>query len=486
MTELGLDIDEDILLRLEVKDLIRCKGVCKSWYSLISSGCFVKSQLNNNVRKKVDNNEIGDTRITALTCTSMCVGCCWTHRRHECQVVGSSNGLVCISRHNKDFLVVNPSTREVKEVRNAPEAYCVSGFGFDSSIDDYKVVIGFRNEHSKSYVFEVLTLKSNVWRSVYVELGYDDMFGNGILCNGAIHWASYQNNKKVIVSFHLSKEVFKEIPQPKLRRSDWKLGTMKDCLCIFASPNINCKKNEDIEIWVMRKYKVQQSWERKLPPPGYDTHKMIMHYFPQIDFFNRHVHIWLSEGSCAPVLVRSIEHSEDELHHRNAHIRLSMNSECNYNYDHHVFVKSLVSPHGSGSSNEERVKRKRPNVISPDGDGKSMKSRRESFASHNSDGGRAKSKRQSHISSDFDDGGRGVERTRRERERDSLVFHSSDGGRTKSKRQSHISSDSNDDGRRMERKRRERESESESLVFHSSDERRAKRKKAKPRIFLFQ
>nr|GFA02265.1 hypothetical protein [Tanacetum cinerariifolium] len=134
MIELGLDIDEDILLRLEVKDLICCKGVCKSWYSLISSGCFVKSQLNNNVRNKVDNNEIGDTRITALTCTSMCC----IDRRRECQVVGSSNGLVCISLNNKDFLIVNPSTCEVKELRNAPEAYCVSGFGFDSSIDDYK------------------------------------------------------------------------------------------------------------------------------------------------------------------------------------------------------------------------------------------------------------------------------------------------------------------------------------------------------------
>ncbi|GJU77802.1 putative F-box domain-containing protein [Tanacetum coccineum] len=313
------------------------------------------------------------------------------------------------------------------ELLNGGVSGCI-GFRNDSSIDDYKVVIGFRNKHSKSYVFEVLTLKSNVWRSVYVESGYDDVFGNGILCNGAIHWASNRNNKKVIVSFHLSKEVFKEIPQPKLRRSDWKLRTMKDCLCIFASPNINCKKNEDIEIWVMRKYNVQESWERKLPPPGYDTHKMMMHYFPQMDFFNRHVHIWLSEGSCAPVLVRSIEHSEDELHHRNAHIRLSTNSECNYNYDHHVFVKSLVSPHGSVG--------------------------RESFVSHNSDGVRAKSKRQSHISSDSDDDGRRVERKRRETERESLEKR-----------------------RRMERKRRERESESESLVFHSSDERRAKRKK---------
>nr|GFB80036.1 F-box/kelch-repeat protein At3g06240-like [Tanacetum cinerariifolium] len=135
---------------------------------------------------------------------------CCIDRRRECQVVGSSNGLVCISLNNKDFLVVNPSTRKVKELRNAPEAYRVSGFSFDSSIDDYKVVIGFRNEHSKSYVFEVLTLKSNVWRSVYIESGYDILLGNGVLCNGAIHWASYRNNKKVIVSFHLSKESRRE------------------------------------------------------------------------------------------------------------------------------------------------------------------------------------------------------------------------------------------------------------------------------------
>ncbi|GJR04302.1 hypothetical protein Tco_0527286 [Tanacetum coccineum] len=95
---------------------------------------------------------------------------------------------------------------------------------------------------------------------------------------------------------------------------------MNDCLCVFASPNINCKKNEDVEIWVMRSYNVQESWERKLPP---------------------------LEGSGAPVLVRSIERPYN-LDSRYAHIRLSTNSECNYNYNHHVFVKSLVSPHGMG------------------------------------------------------------------------------------------------------------------------------------------
>ncbi|GJV25561.1 F-box protein CPR1-like protein [Tanacetum coccineum] len=354
MTEPRLDIHEEILVRLQVNDLIRCKSVCKSWNSLIKSPRFVKSHLNNIVKKKVDNNEIGDTRIIALGATSMCDDDCRFYRRHECQVVGSSNGLVCISRYVTEFLVVNPSTRKVKQLRNPLGEYnsmsaCVSGFGYDSSIDDYKVVIGFRN--SKKLVFAVLTLKSNVWRAVAVESGFDYLSGNGILCNGAIHWYAFSNNNFAIVSFDLSKEVFKEIPLPKLVRSNWDftLGTMKDCLCIFASPNINFRKNEDIEIWVMRSYNVQESWERKLPPPGYNTQKTMMHYIPQEGFFNHHVHIWLlEEGICAPVLVRSIERPHHELRHCNAHIRLSTNSECNYNYDHHVFVKSLVSPHGMG------------------------------------------------------------------------------------------------------------------------------------------
>ncbi|GKC99180.1 putative F-box domain-containing protein [Tanacetum coccineum] len=260
MTQPGLDTHKEILVRLQVND------VCKSWYSLISSGGFVKSQLNYNLEKKVHNNEIRDTRITAL-CASA------SYYFKDC-LVGSSNGLVCISRYIFEFLVVNPSTREVKVLRNPRQEYNdrsarVSGFGYDSSIDDYKVVIGFKNKYTKKLSFKVLTLKSNIWRSVAVESDYHSLCGNGIIWNGAIHWYSYDHNgEQVLVSFDLSKEVFKEIPQPELGPY-WELGTMKDCLCIFSSPYINRENNEDIEIWAMRSYNVQESWERKLPYLGW-------------------------------------------------------------------------------------------------------------------------------------------------------------------------------------------------------------------------
>ncbi|GJT49674.1 F-box protein CPR1-like protein [Tanacetum coccineum] len=366
MTELGRDIHEEILLRLQVNDLIRCKSVCKSWNSLISSPRFVKSQI------KRHSNEIGDTRIIVSDGASSRCHDCFYLGVHECQLLGSSNGLVCISCYDTNFLVVNPSTREVKELINHPDddyrvAVYVSGFGYDSSIDDYKVVIGHRCNPNDLLEFNVLELKTNIWRPLktniwgfaVVESDYEYLEGNGILCNGALHWLHQDIDNFVIVSFDLSKEVFKKTALPKLD-DKWNLGTVTDRLCVFRFPNTDLK---EIEIWVMRNDQV--SWERKLLPPGYDTNKTtILGYIPHRNILSGNVHIWLlEEGSGAPVLVRSIDHPHDEhIRPSHEHIRLSTYSECNYNYDEHVFVKSLVSPHGmgneNGSCNEESEEKK--------------------------------------------------------------------------------------------------------------------------------
>ena len=203
----------------------------------------------------------------------------------------------------------------------------------------------------------MLTLKSNVWRTVaagevrdYPEV--KDKYGT--LCNGVIHWLC----SKQIVSFDLSKEVFIEIPRPdhqcdrlKGHKYTVTLGTIKDRLCIIYNPIYTWfNKTEEIEIWVVKNYNVMKTegieFERWLPPPGYDEHKTIMNYTPHESFLNGHVNIWmLEEGACAPLLVHSIEGPPG----RNAHhIKLSTISECNFNFALPVFVKSLVSPHGMG------------------------------------------------------------------------------------------------------------------------------------------
>ncbi|XP_076881031.1 F-box/kelch-repeat protein At3g06240-like [Bidens hawaiensis] len=179
-------------------------------------------------------------------------------------IVGSCNGLVCVSPRDAGFLVTNPSTRQQKILQTLPNGFEEAnvrrfiswGFGYDSYSDDYKVVAGLRKDrHTKRTTFHVLTLKSNTWK-VIGELEYRNMYvRNGILCDGVLYWfmTNKNINEKNIISLDLSTEELKEPPQPD--DADYnnnpffehKLGLIQDCLCIYqyTSPEFS-------KIWVMK------------------------------------------------------------------------------------------------------------------------------------------------------------------------------------------------------------------------------------------
>ncbi|KAJ0806761.1 putative F-box domain-containing protein [Helianthus annuus] len=104
------DVVEQILLRSEVKDLIRFKSVCKSWHSLITSHRFVNRHLKHSYNKDRIDNEIGHRRVTYVD-----------DDQDDNELVGSSNGLVCIiSFCGFEFSVVNPMTGEVTRLIRPP------------------------------------------------------------------------------------------------------------------------------------------------------------------------------------------------------------------------------------------------------------------------------------------------------------------------------------------------------------------------------
>ncbi|KAI7735026.1 hypothetical protein M8C21_028143, partial [Ambrosia artemisiifolia] len=192
---LGLDVVEQILVRSDVVDLIRCKSVCKSWQSIISDPRFVKAHLNHAYTNDRNNPELGHRRV----CLSVISGeDSWFYS--DCvHIVGSCNGLLCVSPKGVKFVVTNPSTREHKKLPTPPfrphmhkigmirEVVCW-GFGYDSSTDDYKVIAGFMKDwHSKHTRFHALTLKSNTWKAI-----------------GKVKYSTYVGKS----------EEFKEIPLP--------------------------------------------------------------------------------------------------------------------------------------------------------------------------------------------------------------------------------------------------------------------------------
>ncbi|XP_071726905.1 F-box protein CPR1-like [Rutidosis leptorrhynchoides] len=331
------DVVAKILVRLDVEDVVRCKSVCKSWYNLISSNDFVNAHLK---RSYNNNREHGYKRIRLL-------------KLRDYMMIGSCNGLICISLKFVELLVTNPSTREVRKLPMPPYNYrgkVCWGFGYDSCTDDYKVVVGF--EESKHHMrFQVLSLKSNQWKSLkptkwkfvedrdHINYNTNTYDCTGFLYNGALHWfmdddTKKKKKKKVILSFDLSLEKFKEIPLPNDRKYVYDgrniIGVFEERLCICISKWYDCFASYDLQTWVMKScngwhtiwvMKNDNCWERL--PRDYEGNKY---------------------GSVTPAY--KLDFIQDNTWHlcndKKGKIDLSLKSW--YHIAFPIFVKSLVSP----------------------------------------------------------------------------------------------------------------------------------------------
>lgn len=261
------EIHEEILIRLNVCDLIRCKSVCKYWKYLISHPRFIKSHIDRSHLSDQENDKIRHRRIVMskeYEELNLVRGFRYPNYPDLC---GSSNGLVCVlSPSRNEPLIINLSTREVRKLKSAqiPERgpWC-SGFGYDSSTDDYKAVLGFQDGFN-STCFKVFSFRSNIWK-VVGEVNYLFVRCMGVFCEGALHWVASDKDlkKNIILSFHLSEEKFMEVPAPEGVSYQWNcdayprilLGILEGCLCAYKYDSLS-------RGWVMKDYGKKEYWER--------------------------------------------------------------------------------------------------------------------------------------------------------------------------------------------------------------------------------
>ncbi|CAJ2654074.1 unnamed protein product [Trifolium pratense] len=149
----------------------------------------------------------------------------------------------------------NPSTGFHKQIPLSPIdsnfgcAYCfryLYGFGYDQSRDDYLVVsLSYDTALSAdiSTHLEIFSLRDNTWREIEdTRFPYRGAYNYpkvGLLFNGDIHWLTYHCDLlvNVIVAFDLMERKLLKIPLP------------------------------DVEIWVMKEYKVHSSWTMNVVIP---------------------------------------------------------------------------------------------------------------------------------------------------------------------------------------------------------------------------
>ncbi|XP_057426372.1 F-box/kelch-repeat protein At3g23880-like [Lotus japonicus] len=283
------DFITEILLRLPVKSLIRFKGVCKFWRSLISDPHFAKShfelgahshrlaliKISHGIQtidldESLHSNPIYEPIKMDFSSTAIGI-----------DIVGSCRGFLLLTLDERLY-VWNPSTRAHNPI---PSSHILDnyhllygfgyiyGFGYDSSKDDYLVVQVY------AQYAEFFSLRTNMWKPIegvadLPRLKLSTDLRPGLLFNEAIHWLSYNCDEStyVIIVFDLTQKRLVEIPQPydTIPRLDEiaRGGREPDCSLwvhgSFLSLSVFMWWTSTIEIWDMKKYKVESTWNKTL------------------------------------------------------------------------------------------------------------------------------------------------------------------------------------------------------------------------------
>lgn len=326
------EIITDILSRLPVKSLCRCKCVSPSWNFLISSHHFAKTHLNRqantNYPKHLNHNIILTCRdhnlysvnltpyfpiVRKLDFPSL--------RQSEykwVKVLNSCNGLLLLSDEgNSNLLLLNPSTGQCKKLPTLPVLDLVDGcyqyncgVGYDSSTDDYKVVmISQKISRSDTTTVAVYSLKTDTWRRIQGIHYIPWRKSFWVFFNGCLHGICRRNGNGsiVIVAFDLSDEIFREVPRPPMSLIFYRLEVIAGCLCL-----VNWYSGSEPEFWMMKEYGVQKSWTRFPIHPG-------------IEFF-----VWTNDHILQKVVLYDLEKEG-----------LRDMVVCGFG----AYVESLISPH---------------------------------------------------------------------------------------------------------------------------------------------
>ncbi|XP_047961872.1 F-box protein CPR1-like [Salvia hispanica] len=102
----------------------------------------------------------------------------------------------------------------------------------------------------------IYTLGTGTWRRVEAGAvsGCRFCLGGHIECNGNLHWILYDPKEPLrICGFDIETECF-SIFSALMGVGELELIVLKDCLCI------SYKRENEIVIWLMKEYRVKESW----------------------------------------------------------------------------------------------------------------------------------------------------------------------------------------------------------------------------------
>ncbi|XP_017224381.1 F-box protein CPR1 [Daucus carota subsp. sativus] len=277
-------MENEILLRLPVKYLLRFRCVSKEWCRLIDSNEFGKKHwrrmIECNKRSVIFSGyDVGKFYLADFEALDGGGDAVEINGPLGALVsgavfFGAANGLVCVAKDMmNELFIFNPSTRKGRKIPSAPADFPRSrdssefvqcGFGYDHVNDDYKIVkIGescFRFSGMKVIVY---SLKSDSWKRIQDVPSNVQLIGDrGIFANGALHWFAVKdpaNFSEDFVSFDLGLEQFKEVPLPPNATPRRSMFPVEESLGILYK-----YRGSRVDLWLMNTSGAGDLWSKAL------------------------------------------------------------------------------------------------------------------------------------------------------------------------------------------------------------------------------
>lgn len=305
MAGLPCELITDILGRLPVDSLLRFRCVSKWWRYIIDSPRFAKLHLRRSVEASTGLSlflrhssslyyvDLGSQRRAVETNYPLM---CYSD---QIKVLGSCDGLLCISNAADDVVIWNPSTRKHKflpysavEVRRASVfSVCVYGFGYNDRTDDYMLLrlVQLVTEPIESEV-SIYSLKDNAWRRLQ-DMPYSLVYPRkmGVFVCGCLHWIMTRElvseSANMLVAFDFHVEQFKVVDQPEVidNKLDMDVAILGGCLCLSINDN-----HMNIDVWIMREYGLKESWTKLFTIPQSEVARPLGFARPLTYSYNGH------------------------------------------------------------------------------------------------------------------------------------------------------------------------------------------------------